>query len=97
MSVRDTGLLERGQVAFKDGQGQRQETRHAHPGCNKTFREEVMNQHFSHTREISHTEIINEHKHIRRKLLSKIYVASDDKNNVGRRSLLLPEAGGCNP
>lgn len=54
MSVRDTGLLERGQVAFKDGQGQRQEPRHAHPGCNKTFREEVMNQHFSHTRNLSH-------------------------------------------
>lgn len=91
MSVRDTGLLDRGQVAFKDGQGQRQEPQHAHPGCNKTFREEVINQHFSHT------EIINEQKHIRRKLLSKIYMASDDKNNVGRRSLLLPEAGGCNP
>lgn len=91
LSVRDKGLLDREQLAFKGGQEQRQELLHTHPGCNKTFREKVMNQ-----QDFSHTKIINEHKHTNRKLLSKIHVASDDKNNVGRRNLLLPEAGGRN-
>lgn len=91
MSVRDKGLLDREQVAFKEGQGQRQQLLHLHPGCKKTFREKVMNQ-----EDFSHTKIINEHKHINRKLLSKTHVASDDKDNVGRRNLLLPRAGGCN-